>query len=142
MYFRKKNICSHTGLRHALPARSIVLPVSAAVFLIALLLPISGCRSAYIETTLRNDGSSAIRLIEVDYPSASFGTQTLGPHAVYHYRFKVQGLGPVTLSYTGADNKSHSENGPVLSEGQQGTLVIAVDDVGKVAWTQRLTTGK
>lgn len=141
MYFKKKKVPSHAGLKHALPARSIFWSASAAVFFIAV-LPMSGCRSAYIETTLRNGGGSAIRLIEVDYPSASFGTQTLGPHAIYHYRFKVQGSGPVTLSYTGADNKSHSQNGPTLSEGQQGTLVIAVDDAGKVTWTEKLTDGK
>jgi hypothetical protein len=141
MYFKRKKICTRAVRNPASRVRRIVLYISAVLCPIAM-LSISGCRSAYIETTLRNDGSSVIRLIEVDYPSASFGTQTLAPHAVYHYHFKVQGSGPVTLSYTSADNKGHSDNGPTLSEGQQGTLVIAVDNAGKVTWTERLTHGK
>lgn len=103
---------------------------------------LTACRSAFIETTIRNDGAAPIRLIEVDYPSASFGTQTLGPHAVYHYRFKVQGSGAVALSFTGADGKTHSATGPVLDEGQHGGLVIAVDPAGKVSWAESLVAAK
>ena len=79
-----------------------------------------------------------MRLIEVDYPSASFGAQVLSAHAIYHYRFKVQGSGPVTLSYTGADGKTHTSTGPVLDEGQHGGLTITLDSAGKIAWTQSL----
>ena len=110
----------------------------AALFCVSL----SACRSAFIETTLRNDGGQAIRLIEVDYPSASFGTQSLNSHAVYHYRFKVQGSGTVTLSFASADGKTHSVPGPTLSEGQHGTLVIAIDSADKVTWTQNLSIAK
>src|ERR1700761_2814583 len=105
------------------PQQRLLIVLFASVASLCL----SACRSAYIETSLRNDGAAPIRLIEGDYPSASFGTQAIAAHAIYHYRFKVQGSGAVTLSFTGADGKSHSATGPALEEGQHGALDIAVD---------------
>ena len=113
-----------------------------AVFAVLLCCSLSACRSAFVETTLHNEGDTPMRLIEIDYPSASFGTQMLAPGAVYHYRFKVQGSGAITLSYIGADGKTHSATGPTLDEGQQGSLNIVVDGAGKVAWTEKLTAPK
>jgi hypothetical protein len=130
--------------RRKLPA-SIPQRMHAVTFASCLALVLSGlggCRSAFVETTIRNDGDTPVKLIEVDYPSASFGTQALGPHSIYHYRFKVQGSGPVTLTYTGADGKSHTATGPTLDEGQHGGLTIAIDALGKVAWTESLVTTK
>jgi hypothetical protein len=117
----------------------------AALFAASLTIGLTGlvaCRSAFIETSLRNDGDAPLRLIEVDYPSASFGTQVLNAHSVYHYRFKVQGSGPVTFSYTGFDGKTHTSSGPTLDEGQQGELTIAVDPTGQVHWTESVIKTK
>jgi hypothetical protein len=119
--------------------------ISAVVFAAGLtigLIFLAACRSAFIEATLRNDGDSPIRVVEVDYPSASFGVQTLNAHAVYHYRFKVQGSGPVTLSYTGPDGHTHTATGPTLDEGQHGTLTISVDPAGKIGWGESLIRTK
>jgi hypothetical protein len=117
-------------------------PAAARTFLLALLaaLSLSACRSAFVETTLENDGPTPLRLIEVDYPSASFGTQSLDPRATYHYHFKIQGSGPITLTYTGSDGKTHTATGPVLSEGQQGSLRIVVDASGGVRWIENLSS--
>ena len=112
--------------------RSLLLLLIAVFSLIA-------CRSAYVETTIDNSGPAALRLIEVDYPSASFGTQTLDAHVLYHYRFKVQGSSPVTITWTGADGKPHTASGPTLTEGQQGTLRITVDSASRVSWTVNLS---
>jgi hypothetical protein len=108
------------------------------VLLLIAALGLTACRSAFVETTVRNDGDTPIRLIEIDYPSASFGTQAIAPHSIYHYRFKVQGSGPITLNYTGDDGKTHTATGPTLDEGQQGSLIVAVDPAGKVSWTESL----
>lgn len=142
MKFTEDESRSHAPCSHGKLVRDLLAGMCSAVALALALLSLTACRSAYIETTLRNDGDAPIRLIEVDYPSASFGTQTVGPHAVYHYRFKVQGSGPVTLSYTGADGKTHSATGPRLEEGQHGGLTISVDPTGKIAWTENLTKTK
>jgi hypothetical protein len=124
--------------RPVVPRRRILAILFAGVVCCGL----AACRSAFIEATIRNDGDAPIRLIEVDYPSASFGAQALGPHAVYHYRFKVQGSGAVVLSFTGADGKARSATGPTLDEGQHGGLTIAIDPAGKVAWTESLAATK
>jgi hypothetical protein len=106
------------------------------------LLGLAACRSAFIETTLRNDGDTPVRLIEIDYPSASFGAQSLAAHSVFHYRFKVQGEGPVTLSYTGADGRSHTATGPTLDEGQHGSLTVTIDPAGRVEWAESLIAAR
>ncbi|QHS51239.1 hypothetical protein [Edaphobacter sp. 12200R-103] len=99
----------------------LVLP---AVFLI------SGCHSAFVEATVSNRTPQQLRLIEVDYPSASFGTQTLAPGADYHYRFKIIGEGKLTLTYTDAANKEQKSNGPELKEGDEGPLHIIITPSG------------
>jgi hypothetical protein len=117
----------------------------AVLFSTSLTLALTGliaCRSAFVETTLRNDGDVPLRLVEVDYPSATFGIQTLNAHSAYHYRFKVQGSGAVTLSYTGFDGKTHSATGPILDEGQHGDLTITVDQAGKINWSETLIRAK
>lgn len=100
------------------------------------------CRSAYVETTIENNGPAPIHLIEVDYPSASFGTQSIDAHASYHYRFKIQGAGAVTVSWTDAAGKPHTAAGPTLKEGQQGDLRVSVDGAGSVSWGGHLSSEK
>jgi hypothetical protein len=113
--------------------------LSLSSALIVAVLPLSGCRSAFVETSIENSGPSNVHLIEVDYPSASFGTQTLDAHSTYHYRFKIQGSGPVTISFTDDAGKAHSVTGPTLEEGQQGQLTISIDSAYKVGWKESLT---
>jgi hypothetical protein len=118
--------------------RRAIFRAALIVCLGCLCLGVAACRSAFIEATIRNDGDAPLRLLEVDYPSASFGAQSLAAHAVYHYRFKVQGSGAVTLSYAGAEGRTVTATGPILDEGQQGGLVIVIDGAGKVTWTENL----
>jgi hypothetical protein len=94
----------------------------------ALVLSISltGCHSPYVETTISNRTPNPITLIEVDYPSASFGTQNLAPGADFHYHFKVLGSGPMKLTYTDIARKDHTSPGPTLNEGAEGPLTILI----------------
>ena len=98
--------------------------------LAACLTATTGCHSAYIETTVTNHTAQPIELLEVDYPSASFGTQNLAPGASFHYRFKILGAGPTKLLYTDAAHKDHTSSGPDLKEGQEGTLTITLNPAG------------
>ena len=100
----------------------------------AVCLAAGACRSAFIETTVQNDGTTSLHVIEVDYPSASFGMQTLDAHGSYHYHFKVQGSGPVTITFLDNAGKPHTATGPMLSQGQQGNLKITIDSTGGVSW--------
>ncbi len=91
---------------------------------LALAATLTGCHSHFIEATITNGTSAPIRTVQVDYPSASFGTQGLGPGQVFHYRFKLLGSGALKLTFSDANNKDHEQTGPTLTEGDEGKLEI------------------
>jgi hypothetical protein len=103
------------------------------------ILAIAGCHSRFVEATIDNQGASNLSMIEIDYPSASFGVGNLAPNSQFHYRFKIQGSGPVKLEYTDAQGKTHTVDGPELTEGQEGSLTVAIDSTGKVTWNPNFT---
>ncbi len=113
-------------------------PYLAAAFALFL----SGCHSAFVETTIDNQGAIPIRLVEVDYPSASFGVGSIAAHAQFHYHFKVQGSGAVKIEFTDAAGKLHDADGPQLNQGQEGRLNIVIQPTGEVAWQPQLTSAK
>ena len=93
---------------------------------LALLAAATGCHSAYVSADITNTTPTPITLVELDYPSASFGTGTLGPGATYHYRFKILGSGPTKILWTDATRHDHTVAGPHLNEGQEGSLTVAI----------------
>src|SRR5271168_5501036 len=97
---------------------------------IACLLTATGCHSPYISATVSNRTGQPIELLEVDYPSASFGTQNLAPGSDFHYRFKVLGSGSMKLLYTDSAHQDHKSDGPFLKEGAEGPLTIVIADTG------------
>ena len=103
------------------------------VVAIVLCLVSAGCHSAAVDATLHNGTSSTVRLIEVDYPSASFGTQVLAPDAAFKYRFKVLGSGDLKLTYTDQSGREIAVKGPALQEGFDGRLRIDIEPDG-VRW--------
>jgi hypothetical protein len=103
---------------------------------------LSGCHSPYVEATIDNQSSSPLKLIEVDYPSASFGVGNLAARSQFHYRFKVQGSGTLKVEFTGADGKIHEVDGPEIHQGQEGSLTIVIDTAENVSWLPKLTPAK
>jgi hypothetical protein len=101
--------------------------LAPAVFCLAL----SGCHSAIVDATISNRTSTTIPLIEVDYPTASFGTENLAPGKDFHYRFKILGDGPTKVVYTDAAQHEKHNDGPGLREGDEGriTVLFAQDGV-------------
>ena len=121
--------------RNPLP-RLILLTLMRSIPALALLTTLiasTGCHSPYVATTVSNRTSRPIELLEVDYPSASFGTQNLAPGADFHYRFKVLGSGSMKLLYTDSIHQDHKSDGPFLKEGAEGPLAIVIADSG-VTW--------
>ncbi len=86
-----------------------------------------------------NRTAKPIALVEVDYPSASFGTQDLQPGAEYHYRFKVLGTGALKLVWSDAANQEHTLAGPELREDDEGRLTVTFAAGGPV-WATSLTS--
>src|SRR5258708_20600949 len=93
-------------------ARLGFVPVLAAS------LTLIGCHSAHVEVTVENHTGGPIRLLEVDYPSASFGADRLAESAIMHYRIQLQGTGPLKVQYTPDNNHPSQIPGPDLSHGQ------------------------
>ncbi|HTZ58085.1 MAG TPA: hypothetical protein VMB49_08315 [Acidobacteriaceae bacterium] len=109
--------------------------------LLALFATLAGCRSRFVAVTIVNQGP-AIRLMEFDYPSASFGANQLAAGAKYTYRFKVQGSGPVSLQFVNGAGATHTSQGPKVDEGDQGSLLVNIDPQGAVTWKPNLTNPK
>jgi hypothetical protein len=93
---------------------------------------ISGCHSYHIEATVENRTGGAISLLEVDYPSASFGVDTLAPDGVYHHRIQTRDSGPISVQYTASHRHPVQVKGPTLYEKQQGAIDIILLPDGKV----------
>jgi hypothetical protein len=112
--------------------------------MIAILLPamaaLAGCHSYRVEATVENRTGAPIELLEVDYPSASFGTDKLDGGAAYHYRFQIRGNGPVKVQYTeSASHTVRQMSGPELFEHQEGKLEIVLLPAGKAEFHPELT---
>jgi hypothetical protein len=102
--------------------RAVFRYALAAVTVAAL----TGCHSHYVSIDVHNLTTKPITLLEVDYPSASFGADTLAAGATYHYRFKILGDGPTKILWTDATQQEHTVAGPALAEGQEGTLTADI----------------
>jgi hypothetical protein len=115
-------------------ARLALVPgiVCAAVFL-------AGCHSAHVEVAVENRTGAPVRLLEVDYPSASFGSDELATGATMHYRIQVQGSGPIKVQYTAANGRQPQIQGPVLAEHQEGTLELVLLPEGKAEFHPQLS---
>ncbi|MEO8736196.1 MAG: hypothetical protein ABI380_06615 [Edaphobacter sp.] len=107
-------------------------PIRIFSFFVCL-LAIAGCHSAHVQATVSNHTNGTILLLEVDYPSASFGTQHLAPGSDFHYQFKVLGTGKVSLTYTDQAHHEHKAEGPYLNEKADGPIQITIAPDG-VHW--------
>ncbi|HEV2134122.1 MAG TPA: hypothetical protein VGR47_07645 [Terracidiphilus sp.] len=109
-----------------------------ALFLLPLLIAAS-CQSYIVHVTVVNHTGSTVNLLEVDYPSASFGVDTLPAGAAYQYRVQLQDSGPIKVIYSAGEKKQFQSTGPTLHEKQQGDLEIILDPTGKTEFHPNLT---
>jgi hypothetical protein len=111
--------------------------------LAALLLPavacVAGCHSYHVETTVENRTGEPIQLLEVDYPSASFGVDKLASGADYHYRFQITATGPLKVQYTNPAGRQSQIDGPTVAEHQEGSLEIVLLPNGKAEFHPELS---
>ncbi len=87
---------------------------------------LTGCHSAFVQTTVINQSGKPVRLFEVDYPNASFGSGELQTGASFHYRFKLLGDGQARLTWTDAAEHEHTSKGLSLHEGLEGSMTILI----------------
>jgi hypothetical protein len=115
--------------------------ILASIAMLALVA--TGCHSYHIETTVENRTGAPIQLLEVDYPSASFGADSLAADGVFHYRIQLQGNGPLKVLYMASDGSEAQRqvqiNGPTVAERQEGQLEIVLLPGGKAEFHPKLT---
>lgn len=112
-------------------------------FLLTLLLgvlAITGCHSYHVEATVVNNTGQPLELLEIQYPSASFGANHMDAGATLHYRFQILGQGPLKVHYfTGLDHQVETTiNGPEIHELQEGSLQILLEPNGKAQFLPQL----
>jgi len=119
-------------------ARAGALQAGVCMFA-AVLLAAAGCHSYHVDATVENRTGAAIQLLEVDYPSASFGANALAAGAVFRYRIQLRGTGPLKVQYTAGNGLQAQIDGPQLTERQEGTLQIVLLSGGKAEFHPQLT---
>jgi hypothetical protein len=112
---------------------------SLAALVLVAMTSIMGCRSYHVSINVENRTGAAIQLLEVDYPSASFGADKLAPGANLKYRIQVRGSAPVKVQYTTAGGVQKQISGPALSEGDEGQLQIVLLPDGKADFIPQLS---
>lgn len=124
------------GSAHAFAA---TLRVAVIFLALAAFLASSGCHSYHVEASVENRTGSPIQLLEVDYPSASFGANNLAAGAVFRYRIQLRGTGPLKVQYTAFGKHQVQIEGPSMSEPEEGQLQIVLLPEGKAEFHPRLT---
>ncbi len=112
---------------------------SAVWFVLLLpLLVAAACRSYIVHVTVVNHTGSVVNLLEVDYPSASFGVDSLPTGATYRYHLQLENSGPFKVKYTDGEKHEWKSTGPTVHQGQQGTLEIVLMPAGKTQFYPKL----
>lgn len=112
--------------------------MTAAISLLGLCL-VTACHSYHIEATVENHTGGTVTLLEVDYPSASFGADTLAADGVFHHRIQARGSGAISVQYTGPHGHTVQVQGPQIYEQQEGTIEIVLLPNGKAEFHPLLT---
>jgi hypothetical protein len=97
-----------------------------AVALLPFFLCVVGCKSHHVEISVENRTGAAVRLLEVDYPNASFGADSVAAGQTVRLSIQVQGSGEVKVMYTAPDRHQTQITGPALVEKQEGKLAIVL----------------
>jgi hypothetical protein len=96
-----------------------------------------GCRSHHVEISVENQTGAEVRLLEVDYPNASFGVDSLAAGQTTRSSVQVQGSGELKVEYTAPDRHQAQITGPALVEKQEGKLAIVLLPADKANFSFR-----
>jgi len=92
----------------------------ALVFVMAL----AGCRARVVKIILTNTSAEPIKTIIVDYPTATFGKDTLAPRETYFSLVKPVDKGPIKVRFTDAQGGNHAYESISLEQGDDGSVNI------------------
>jgi hypothetical protein len=95
--------------------------VCFTLFLFAIL---AGCRAHMVKIKLVNTSSSPLSTIIVDYPSATFGKDSLAPGETFSSSVKLTDNGTLKVQFRDANGINHFYAGPVLHKNQEGMIEV------------------
>ena len=98
--------------------------VLSLAVLLSTLLAATGCRSHVIKVSLTNTSAQSVSMIEVAYPGASFGVNTLAPGKTFQYIIKPVEDGILKIQFADAKGTTHKTYGPEVKKGQEGSIEI------------------
>jgi hypothetical protein len=98
--------------------------VLSFAILLSTLLAATGCRSHVIKVSLTNTSAQPVSMIEVNYPGASFGVNTLAPGQSFQYVIKPVEDGILKTQFSDAKGTTHKTYGPAVKKGQEGSIEI------------------
>lgn len=98
--------------------------------LLLLLAVLCGCRARVVDINVTNTSAEAVKTIIVDYPSATFGKDKLGPNETYHDAIKVTDTGMIRIQFTDVLGTIHTYTGTPLHKGDRGTIEININQGG------------
>ena len=101
----------------------------------------TACHSRQVDVTVDNYTGAAIQQLDVDYPTASFGSNSLDANAEFKYRIQLRGQGAVKVQYVTTQRQTVKIAGPALVEDQEGRLIIVLLPEGKAEFHPELTPG-
>src|SRR5262249_22211309 len=121
-FLRSNTLASIRGCTSAFFCVNLRLACCFAVLI--LLFSVTGCRSHVIKVSLTNTSAQPLSAIIVDYPTATFGVNTLAPGKTFQYTIKPLDSGALKIQFADANGKIHRATGPVVMKGQEGTIQI------------------
>jgi hypothetical protein len=130
------------GIQRFFHGTVALLSAGIATLAVSALIAIAGCHSYHVDATVENRTGAAVKLLEVDYPSASFGKDVLAANEVFHYRIQLRGSGPFKVQYTSGDGRLAQVDGPSAAELQEGALKIVLLPGGKAEFYPELTPAR
>jgi hypothetical protein len=99
----------------------------------------TACHSRGINVSIQNNAKVPLHNDEGDYPGASFGTGSIPPNGSYWYRIKPTSDGQLTLSFDQQNGATQKEKGPTVHRGEEGDLILIVDQDPAGKWQMRVT---
>lgn len=96
------------------------------VVAILFALSLAGCRAHVVKISLANTSAQPIKTIIVDYPSATFGKDTLAPGETYFSLIKPVDQGPIKVRFTDAQGTNHAYQSISLQQGDDGSVTITL----------------
>lgn len=122
----------------------LAMKLRIALALVALLAVagMGGCRSPWVQTTIENRQDTPVSVVEVTYPGGSFGVQSIAARASFRYRFHILTNDAISISFNDAAGHARTDKGPMLRQGESGTLRIVIAPDGQVIWMPDLASRK